>query len=106
MTGNKMPLKLIISPPCTADSLSPDVNISLAPDEPQPYRGLHDPLTPPIMNPNRLSPNPFHLKMKANSLPSILDMENEENKSNGGKDVSDESSKSPISTGLFILCIF
>lgn len=99
-----MPLRLIISPPHN-DSISPlpntlSPNFNLCPsirfEGTNPHTSF--PLTPPASNPNHLSPNPFNLKIKANSLPSILDSDNEEERSSSKK-IEDDSSKSPTSTG-------
>lgn len=112
---NPMPLKLIISPPQTTDYLSPAPNALLSPnfDNLNPNPNLSFPLTPPLSNPNHLSPNSFNLKIKANSLPSILDSDNEDDR-NIGKNIDDDLSKSPISAGdifiyyhfkLYLICI-
>lgn len=98
-------LKLIISPASSPQSVSPipissPINTLFPNIDRRHQKNLSQ--TPPI-NPNRLSPNPFHFRLKASSLPSILDSDTECDDKPGGfaVEMDDQSSKSPTSTGSY-----
>ncbi|GLV37295.1 Adenylyl cyclase 13E [Carabus blaptoides fortunei] len=81
-------LQLIISPPTSPPSVSPIGRPRVLSCTDGNMKTHH--------NPNQLSPNMF--KVKANSLPSILDSDCEDTEQNEQSNVEDTSVKSPTST--------